>query len=218
MGVMPLPDAPTTSATAAGAVAGVVLAAGAGSRYGQPKALVRGDDGTAWLVRTIETLQTAGCSPVLVVLGARAADAEALLAAAEPPLGSVTVVRADDWAQGLSASLRAALTAADRLAAPPTALAVVPVDVPDLNPATVRRLLELPGSGNPAPHVTADTLRQAVFDGRPGHPVLIGRAHWARLLTTLTGDTGARHYLAAAAVEQVECADLSTGRDVDVPR
>ena len=215
---MPLSDAPMTPATATGAVAGVVLAAGAGSRYGRPKALVRGDDGTGWLLRTIKTLQTAGCSPVLVVLGAQAQQAEALLDAAAPPLDSVVVVRADDWAAGLSASLRAALHAAGQREAPPTALAVVPVDVPDLNPATVRRLLERPGSGNPAPHVSADTLRQAVFGGRPGHPVLIGHAHWAPLLATLTGDTGARHYLAAAAAERVECADLSTGRDVDVPR
>lgn len=214
------PDAATTPATATGPIAGVVLAAGAGSRYGQPKALVRGDDGTPWLVRTVTTLQASGCSPVLVVLGARAAEAEALLNDAEPPLDNVTVVHADDWAEGLSASLRAALQAAGRLAAPtaPTALAVVPVDVPDLNPATVQRLLALPGSGSTDPRVTGRTLRQAVFGGRPGHPVLIGREHWGPLLATLTGDSGARHYLAAAGAEQIECADLSTGLDVDAPR
>ena len=59
------------------------------------------------------------------------------------------------------------------------------------------------------------TLRRAVFDGRPGHPVVLGRRHWAPLLGELTGDSGARAYLAARDVVEIECADLGTGLDVD---
>jgi molybdenum cofactor cytidylyltransferase len=196
-------------------IAGLVLAAGAGSRYGSPKALVRGADGVPWLVRAAETLERAGCFPVIVVLGAGAGEAEALLGESGGPAGR-PVVHAADWAEGLSASLRAGLLAAAALAPEPVAVAVVPVDVPDLDVATVARLLgEWPlGSGGAS--VDADTLRQATFGGRPGHPVVLGRTHWAALIGRLRGDTGARPYLVEHGVQAIECGDLGTGDDVDV--
>ncbi|WP_255576610.1 nucleotidyltransferase family protein [Cryobacterium sp. 1639] len=193
-------------------VAGLVLAAGAGSRYGRPKATVVDAAGEPWLVRAVLALEAAGCDPVLLVLGAGAAQAETLLRAAtdrfERP-DRLCVVHADDWATGLSASLDAGLT---RLQADPAfgdnlaAVAVVPVDVPDLTAAAVRRVIA---------DATVDSLRQAHFDGRPGHPVVIGRAHWAPLRAGLTGDTGARPYLLAHRVVPVACDDLGTGLDVD---
>jgi CTP:molybdopterin cytidylyltransferase MocA len=64
---------------------------------------------------------------------------------------------------------------------------------------------------------TPATLRQARFAGRPGHPVVIGRAHWAALRAGLRGDSGAREYLAANGVQPVDCDDLGTGVDVDTP-
>lgn len=188
-------------------IAGVVLAAGAGTRFGGPKALATHPDGTPWLATAIAALADAGCSPVLVVLGARADEAEALLRSL-PTAADVVVVRADDWAGGMSASLRAALRAAAALDPPPVALAVVPVDVPDLDAATVRRVLE-------AAPVDPSTLRQAVFRGRPGHPALLGRDHWEPLAAEVHGDAGARAYLAARDTLLVEAADLSTGTDVD---
>ena len=54
---------------------GILLAAGAGSRMGKPKALVTGTDGQPWLRHGVATLQSAGLSPVIVVLGAQAEDA-----------------------------------------------------------------------------------------------------------------------------------------------
>ena len=204
-------------------VAGLVLAAGAGSRYGMPKALARGDDGIPWLVRTIGTLTDAGCSPVIVVLGARAAEARALL----DEFGltpSVVVTLAEDWAEGLSASLRAGLrqatalqTTALQAAAPPTApvaVAIVPVDVPGLRTSTVARLIgTLPDAT--AASVGPHTLRQASFNARPGHPVVIGRTHWAALIGSASGDTGARPYLQSHDTRLVDCTDLETGLDVD---
>jgi CTP:molybdopterin cytidylyltransferase MocA len=124
-------------------------------------------------------------------------------------------VHAGDWAEGLAASLRAGLRAAAALRPEPVAVAVVPVDVPDLDAATVARLIgEWPQAGGRA-FVDRDTLRQAVFGGRPGHPVVIGRRHWAALVAHLAGDTGARPYLVAHGVQAVECGDLGTGADVD---
>lgn len=213
-------------------IAGLVLAAGAGSRYGMPKSLVQGDDGIPWLVRTIDTLTDAGCSPVIVVLGAQAAQARALL----DEFGltaSVVVAQAEDWAEGLSASLRAGLRQATGLPAPklqapgpwtapmlltaPIAVAIVPVDVPGLQTRTVARLIgRLPGETDAdAASVSPHTLRQASFNARPGHPVVIGRAHWAALLDSATGDTGARPYLQSHDTRLVDCTDLEAGLDVD---
>lgn len=188
-------------------IAGVVLAAGAGTRFGGPKALATHLDGTPWLATAIRALADAGCSPVLVVLGARADEAAALLGTLAEADRAV-VVRAEDWADGMSASLRAALRAAAALDPPPVALAVVPVDVPDLDAATVRHVLD-------AAAVDPTTLRQAVFRGRPGHPVLLGRDHWQPLAAEVSGDAGARAYLAARGALLVLTADLSTGEDVD---
>ena len=60
-------------------------------------------------------------------------------------------------------------------------------------------------------------LVRATYDGRPGHPVLLGRDHWHGVLETATGDRGARDYLATNMVLLVECGDLASGVDVDSP-
>ncbi len=225
-------------------IGGLVLAAGAGSRYGMPKALVHDAAGRSWLQSAVDVLVAAGCSPVIVVLGASGAHAAALLTtgdddpasstgapavsaaargarqhSAARPMASVLIVQATDWAEGLSASLRAGLHCA--LEQPDlVAVAVIPVDVPDLNAATVARVIGRTNETTDAPSsaaASADTLRQARFAGEPGHPVVIGRTHWAPLLDSLAGDTGARPYLRAHDVTAVECGDLGTGADVDRP-
>lgn len=207
--------ADTTAYLDQSGIAGLVLAAGGGTRYGSPKALVRGADGVPWLQQAVSTLAESGCSPLIVVLGAAAEQAETVLAVSAGLDTPVIIVRAPDWAEGLSVSLRAGVDAAAQLVPTPRAIAVVPVDVPDLNAATVTRMLghdlheQVP--------ITTDSLRQAVFGGRPGHPVLIGRAHWAKLTAGLASDRGARPYLRAHRVQEVECGDLSTGLDVDSP-
>jgi CTP:molybdopterin cytidylyltransferase MocA len=159
---------------------------------GVPKALV--DD---WLVRGVRTLMDGGCDGVTVVLGAEAASAAGLLAGVE-----ADSVVAEDWAEGMGASLRAGLAGLDADAA-----LVSLVDLPDLDAEVVRRVL---GAG-----AAAATLRRATYDGRPGHPVLIGRDHWAGVTETAVGDRGARDYLAEHDIETVECGDLATGVDVD---
>jgi CTP:molybdopterin cytidylyltransferase MocA len=171
-------------------ITGIVLAAGAGTRMGTPKALKRNADGVAWLDTAVAVLEAAGCDPVLVVLGA-APDAPV------PP--GARAILAADWADGLSASLRAGLAAADGDAA-----LVTLVDLPSLPLAVVARVV---ASGSP--------LAQAVYDGRPGHPVLIARDHWSGVTELLAGDRGARQYLVQHGVTEVECGDLWDGADVD---
>jgi CTP:molybdopterin cytidylyltransferase MocA len=81
------------------------------------------------------------------------------------------------------------------------------VDLPDVDAAVVARLVA-------ASHGRSD-LARAAYDGVPGHPVLLGRDHWAGVVASATGDRGARDYLAANDVDLVECGDLATGVDVD---
>lgn len=183
----------------ADAVVGLVLAAGEGRRAGGPKALRRDGQGVAWLELAVARLEAVGCASVLVVLGAGAAEARSLVPA------SAGVVLARDWAEGLSASLRAGLAAADGIAA-----LVTLVDLPG-EPASVgaRLLARAPAH--------ADALARAVYDGRPGHPVLLGRRHWAPIAAGLSGDSGARDHLDRAGALEVECGDLWSGRDQDGP-
>ncbi len=192
-------------------VRGLLLAAGAGRRMGTPKALVRDAEGRPWLVRSVATLRDGGCERVTVVLGAAADRAQALLVEEGLDLAGqdlaeqdLDLVVAEKWDEGMGASLRAGLSALDDVA---QAAVVLLVDLPDVGPDVVRRLLERP--------VDSATLARAAYAGTPGHPVLIGRDHWAGVIGSATGDSGARDYLAGHEVTLVECGDLATGRDVD---
>ena len=179
-----------------------MLAGGAGTRFGGPKALARDPDGTPWVALAVRMLREAGCDPVLVALGASADAARALVPADARPL----VVAG--WAEGLSASLRAGLRAASGL--PADAVLVTPVDTPGATADAAARVIERAGR----PLSTA--LARAVYEGRPGHPVLIGRDHWTALAASVSGDTGAGAYLSQHDAVTVECGDLWPGEDVDV--
>ncbi|MCV7252124.1 NTP transferase domain-containing protein [Mycolicibacterium fluoranthenivorans] len=171
--------------------AGVLLAAGAGTRYGMPKVLA---EQGSWLSAAVTALRDGGCRDIVVVLGA----------AVVPVPAPARAVVADDWADGLSASLRAGIGAVD------AELAVITlVDTPDIGAGAVRRVLA----------AAAETgLARAVYAGRPGHPVVIARRFWPQMLAAAHGDTGAGPFLRGRAdVVDVECADLGTGADVDEP-
>lgn len=193
------------------AVHGLLLAAGAGRRMGTPKALVHDDDGTSWLRRSVAALRDGGCDGVTVVLGAAAEEARALVA--DRP--GERVVVATSWAEGMGASLRAGLEALLADARPPEAVVVSLVDLPDVGAAVVARLVAAAAAGAGATGAGETGLARAAYDGVPGHPVLLGRAHWAGVAAAAAGDRGARDYLAARPVRLVECGDLATGADRD---
>ena len=176
-------------------IAGIVLAAGQGRRYGSPKAFEQTDDGRTWAARAAETLTAQGCSPVIVTLPELR----------ELGLGESVRSLVVSSSAGQSASLDAALSVV-----PDEAVAVVItlVDLPDVDARVVGRVLEV---APPTPAV----LARATFGGEPGHPVLIGREHLPGLRHTLQGDRGARDYLQANATQLVECGDLASGVDVD---
>ncbi|HTI77020.1 MAG TPA: NTP transferase domain-containing protein [Mycobacterium sp.] len=173
------------------AAAGVLLAAGAGTRYGKPKVLA---DRGRWLRACVAALADGGCDDVVVVLGAAVVDVP-------PPARAVV---AADWDQGLSASVRAGIDAVDAEYA-----VLHAVDTPDVGADTVRRVLD-------AARSSASGLARARYGDRPGHPVVIARRHWPELRSGLHGDEGARPFLSGRTdVVAVDCADLASGQDID---
>src|SRR5262249_47587883 len=135
-------------------IVGVLLAAGAGRRYGKPKVLVDG-----WLDIAVRALRDGGCADVVLVLGAAQVTA--------PP--GVFKVTARDWHEGLSASVRMGLAQADRAQAEFAVLHVI--DTPDVGAEVVARVID-------RAMTSRGGLARAYFGGRPGHPVVLARRHW----------------------------------------
>lgn len=193
-------------------VVGLLLAAGAGSRMGQPKAGVE-VEGHTMVERSVEVLLGGGCGEVLVVLGAGAQDLSPRLSAETPGWGErVSTVHCVRWEDGLSASLRTGLASlAARGRGCPVAVLVHLVDLPDVGPEVVRRVLEGAEDGRP----WSTVLARAAYDGRAGHPAVIGQRHWQGVMDTARGDRGAGRYLREQQAVLIECGDLAAGRDVD---
>jgi CTP:molybdopterin cytidylyltransferase MocA len=182
-------------------VAAVVLAAGGGRRYGMPKALVE-YEGSLLVERAVRTA-SAVCDPVLVVLGARAVD---VWRAAD--LGGATVLANKDWETGMASSLRTGLDGLRGWPGRIDAALLLLVDMPGMTPEALARV---------ADQAAPDALAVATYDGVRSHPVLLGREHWAGVAETASGDEGARRYLAAHDVLEVDCTGLADPADLDVP-
>ncbi|MEU0331833.1 nucleotidyltransferase family protein [Streptomyces sp. NPDC006193] len=182
--------------------AGLLLAAGGGTRLGgRPKALLT-HRGRPLVEHAAGVLRAAGCGRVHVVLGARADEV-----GRRAELSGCVVVGNPDWAEGMGSSLRAGLASLAGTGA--RAALVTLVDQPGVGPAAVARVL--------AAYEDEESLVSAAYDGVRGHPVLFGAAHWAGVARTATGDRGARAYLAAheAGIRLVECADVADPYDID---
>ena len=182
----------------------MLLAAGQGSRFGRPKALVE-LDGQTLAERGIGMLQAGGADPVLIVTGA-----------AEVELGPDHRVRAvynDEWRTGMGSSLRAALRVlTDPDAGPEVGAAVVALaDQPLVGADAVTRLI--------AAYRAGAGVAVAAYDGRPRNPVLLAREHWPEVIAMATGDQGARGFLRARPdlVTLVECGDTGRPDDIDTP-
>lgn len=181
-------------------VTALILAAGGGRRYGMAKALVP-LRGRPLVGHAAELARAGGCDRALVVVGASAPEVRA----AAPGLAFVDN---PDWSSGMASSLRAGLTAlAD---GPADAALVLLVDMPGVTAEAVRRV---------AAHAAPGALAMGGYGGRRGHPVLLGREHWAGVVASATGDHGARDYLRAhaASVTVVEVGDVADDLDVDTP-
>jgi CTP:molybdopterin cytidylyltransferase MocA len=176
-------------------IGGIVLAAGAGTRFGMPKVLAGGG---RWLRSAVGALDDGGCDDIVVVLGAAVVDV---------PTPARQVV-ASDWAEGMAASVRTGIAALESGFARYAVL--LTVDTPDIGADAIRRVVA-------AARDSGSGIARARYGSRPGHPVVVARRHWPDLVATLHGDEGARQFLASRDdVAWVDCADLATGADIDV--
>ena len=179
--------------------AGLLLAAGSGSRFGGPKALIR-FEGELLVERGQRLLREGGCDPVLVVVGAQAHEVSAH--AAWPVL-------APDWQTGMGASLRAGLAAVAETDV--TAVVVALADQPRIGVDSVARLLSAGRQGAVA--------AVATYAGKPRNPVLLARSTWPEVAELAVGDAGARPWLRAHPdlVVDVPCDDTGGPEDIDTP-
>lgn len=169
---------------------------------GRPKAAVE-LDGEPLVRRGARALHEAGLAPVVVVLGAGLPGTAALLDE------GTSWVPAPGWdTEGQAASLRAGL---DALAASEAvAVLVALVDTPGIGPAALARVAA--HARDPA------VLARGAVGGRPGHPVLLGRAHWKAVHAAAHGDAGARGFLRGRDdVATVEIGDVAVDDDLDTP-
>jgi len=187
---------PAPAGQSAHPVAGVVLAAGAGQRFGGPKALIE-LEGERLVDRAVRLLHSGGCDPIVVVSGAVSLVVDRAL-----------VVENSDWQTGMGSSLRRGLAAVPQQCA---AAVIALVDQPYVGSEAVRRLISAHQAGATAAVVT--------YGGRRRNPVLLARSTWEDVCALAYGDVGARRYLEAHRGDVVEVPGDGTGdpRDIDTP-
>ncbi len=179
-------------------IGGLVLAAGAATRFGAPKQLAE-LDGVPMLEHALRAITAvAPVERVVVVLGSGADEIAAgvNLFGAEPLICS-------RWDEGQSASLACGLAALELC----EAVVVTLGDQPRISPDAIRRVI---AARNGAAAV------RATYAGKPGHPVLLERELFGPL-RDVSGDKGARNLLLSVQVHDVPCDDLGGGEDVDTP-
>jgi CTP:molybdopterin cytidylyltransferase MocA len=175
--------------------AGLILAAGAGTRFGARTKQLAELRGKPLLQHAVDAMNQA-LPRAVVVLGH---DAEAIRAAVD--FGPAEVLLCRDWAQGQGFSLRAGVAAL----ADADAVAITLGDQPFITAAVIGAALRELGD--------FDAVR-AVYDGKPGHPVVLSR----RVLDAvpeLEGDAGARELLARFNVRRWEASHLASATDID---
>jgi molybdenum cofactor cytidylyltransferase len=179
-------------------IAGLVLAAGEGARFGGPKQLAE-LDGRPLLEHALAAISAVpGIERVVVVLGARADEIRAQV----DLMGSEPVV-CMNWDEGQAASLRAGLAGLGEA----DAVVVTLGDQPRITPEVIALALGNFDGRRPV---------RTVYDGKPGHPVVLPGWMIPRVME-LEGDVGARVLLDEAGVLEVEAGHLASAADVDTP-
>ena len=195
--------------TGVGGFEAIVLAAGAGTRFGGGKLLVPYGDGVL-LEGALRAAFAAPVRTVTVVTGSDPSRVGAAVRANARQAGQyerLKVVHAADHAEGMGASLRHGAAA---LPADAAGVYVFLGDMPRIPVSVLEPLAQAVRDGAPA--------AAATFGGKRGHPALIGAALIPQLLT-LTGDAGARAVLQGLGdrLVLIEAPDGGVLFDVDKP-
>jgi molybdenum cofactor cytidylyltransferase len=176
-------------------IGGLVLAAGASTRFGAQKQLAE-LDGAPLLEHALRAMRAAPVGRVVVVLGSAADEI-----AAQVNLHGADPLVCARWEEGQSASLACGLAELAEC----EAVVVTLGDQPRISPDAIRRVI--------AGRNGASAIR-ATYNAKPGHPVLLERDLFEPL-RDVTGDKGARNLLLSVPVRDIPCDDLGGGADVD---
>jgi molybdenum cofactor cytidylyltransferase len=180
-------------------IAAIVLAAGASSRLGEPKQLVRLGNETL-LERAVRISQEAGCSPILIVIGAQY---QRILSGSI--LQDVTKVVNDRWQEGMGGSIRCGVEALQRVAADIEGTVVMTCDQPAVSVRHLQQLMQ-----------TRD-LRASRYAGKSGIPAFFPREYFD-VLMTLHEDKGAGELLQKANFEVLPDGELDIDTVADLHR
>jgi CTP:molybdopterin cytidylyltransferase MocA len=170
----------------------LILAAGAGSRIGAPKAALI-INGERLIDRAVTIFKEAGCAEVYVVLGAWIGG-----------VAGAKVIINENWQDGMGSSLRAGLS---HISSRPDIenVLVSLVDLPNLTATAAAQILLAQGE-----------IVMGTFNGEPGHPVKFSRKHWQGIIDSAAGEVGARAYLSTSLdVHYVGLDAWADGKDID---
>lgn len=179
-------------------LAALVLAAGASTRMGRPKALIEWD-GQSFLRRVVGLAEGCGCAPIIVVEGAIE------LPGAE--LGTACRTHNDRWSKGQLSSLQAGLAALSAAVSGVSEVSevsevsgvmVLAIDRPRVLPSTCRALAQ-------AHERAPERIWQPAHEGRRGHPIVYPRALFPALLG-LPSEEGPRSWLRSPTIDALRSA------------
>ena len=181
-------------------VSAVLLAAGAGSRFGGGK-LLAPFFGKTLIGATLDGLRDAPVDEIIVVVGEQA---EELRGVCEPY--GMRVVENPDWEEGMSTSVRAGLEALGQEA---QAAVFLLADQPLVGAEAIARLV--------AAYEEGAAVSVATYEGGPRNPVLFARETWPLVASELSGDEGARRFIRRhpGLVTEVPCDGVADPADVD---
>ena len=191
-------------------IAAIVLAAGRSSRMGRSNKLVSTLDDKPLVRHAVEAALASQAEPVVVVFGHQAADVRAALNDLH-----ATLVDNPDFADGLSTSLRAGLTALETMALDNGGVDGALVCLGDMPRVTAAHLDRLIAAFNP---LEGRAICVPIHNGRRGNPVLWPATLFSEM-KMLTGDVGAKALLArhAELVCEVAFDDDAIHADIDTP-
>ncbi len=162
-------------------IGGILLAAGGSSRLGQPKQLLQ-FRGKTLLRRAAETLSASQCSVVVVVLGAEITGSTAELTGLP-----ANICINNDWASGMSSSIKAGLDDLLQIAPDIAAVVIALCDQPNISSSDIDRLID-------AFDPTHPRIAAAGYSGTVGVPALFPGIFF-KDLQNLSGHKGARNLI-----------------------
>ncbi len=179
----------------------IIVGAGAGTRFGEPKAFATLPDGRTFLETIAQTARDAGLQSLIAVLPPKDAAKET-----DAVTRGLTIIRNPDAKTEQIRSVRLGLSAL--VSNPAVGALIWPVDHPFPSLMSVLAIIDA-AKRTDAPFVVP------TFDGRRGHPLFAHRDTWRELLTVTDGGARAVVRSYGERVFEIAVHDAGVRRDID---